>query len=538
MVTPDKTHTDAGKSPFLLQPGQLSELDNWLDEYLRSKGRFTFSEEDVLRPVWETGEEVRLREDSRFKKVGFFPKSGETQWQLTEHSLANQMLHELMLDEQWDGHDLLQRLENLDQASNDSVFHIFCPADDRFRLSQDEQGLYNLTLSADDVMVEFTSEQKRIIDQLAPQLLSLWPDQRTEPWTTSSLLEELKRLSGLSEPLEHAVPAALEHWLLRQEAWVRVGVDSWIPKRKLPSIPARHRYAVMPVFSAGEGDAIMLPSMKEDEDLENADFQGVERPADERDHNLSDKFVRWRVILRVHHINEGTVPVPKQARPLYPYARRLAVIVAIPGLWFADEHFMTVWLDRTKNRLFGEDIQNQFAFLEAGEILEVEWTTVGLVFRTLGVDSNVAEEEARLIDLAYLSQLRSSALESYRVSLRAIMNADQKALSFQELYEQLCNRQRHKPNRSSIRAILSSSPEFVFIGEEQKWALNPEVAPEEGAKLLRRSIAVAKNLEDNSTRLRQESMSLPVMIAKSREQITALRSLYLSTENSKELERS
>jgi len=386
-------------------------------------------------------------------------------------------------------------------------------------------------------MVELTSEQKRIIDQLAPQLLSHFPDQRTEPWTTSSLLEELRGLSGLSEPLDRAVPAALEHWLLRQEAWARVGVDSWIPKRKLPSILARHRYAVMPVFSAGDGDAIMFPSMKEDEDLENADSQRVERLTVEHEQDYSDKCVRWRVILRAHHINEGTLPVPTQARPLYPYARKLAVIVAIPGLWFADEQFMTVWLDRTKNRLFGQDIQNQFAFLEAGEILEVEWTTVSLVFRTLGVDSNVAEEEARLIDLAYLSQLRSSALESYRMSLRAIMNADQKTLSFQELYEELCHRQRHKPNRSTIRAILSSSPEFVFIGEEQKWMLNPEVASEVGARLLRRSITVAKNLEDNSTRLRQERMSLTGMIAKSREQITALRSLYLSTENSKELDR-
>lgn len=160
-----------------------------------------------------------------------------------------------------------------------------------------------------------------------------------------------------------------------------------------------------------------------------------------------------------------------------------------------------------------------------------------MVFRTLGVDSNVAEEEARLIGLAYLSQLRSSTLESYRVSLRAIMSANEKSLSFQALYEELCNRQHHKPNRSTIRAILSSSPEFVFIGEERKWTLNPAVASEVGAKLLRRSTTVAKNFEDNSTRLRQERMLLTGMIAKSREQIAALRSLYLSTGNSKELDR-
>ena len=117
------------------------------------------------------------------------------------------------------------------------------------------------------------------------------------------------------------------------------------------------------------------------------------------------------------------------------------------------------------------------------------------------------------------------------------MRANQKTLSFQELYEELCHRQRHKPNRRTIRTILSSSPEFVFIGEERKWTLNPEVASEVGARLLRRSTTVAKNLVDNSTRLRQGKMPLTGMIAKSREQIAALRSLYLSTENSKELDR-
>jgi len=96
-------------------------------------------------------------------------------------------------------------------------------------------------------------------------------------------------------------------------------------------------------------------------------------------------------------------------------------------------------------------------------VLEMTLTTTSIVFRTCDVDQQVAEEEVRLVDLSDLAQLRSTALESYRASLRAILTKYNSPLRFQELYGELCNRQQHQPNRATIRSVLSSSPEFVFL---------------------------------------------------------------------------
>src|SRR5260370_2282518 len=137
--------------------------------------------------------------------------------------------------------------------------------------------------------------------------------------------------------------------------------------------------------------------------------------------NFLNTNVRWRVILRTVHINEGIVPIPKQARVLYPHARKLSNNIALAGIWFADASAMTVWLDRVKHQLYGNDLQEQLAFLEAGTVLEVTFSTTSIVFGTRGVDQQVAGEEARLIDLTDLAQRRSTLLESYRESLRPIL---------------------------------------------------------------------------------------------------------------------
>lgn len=528
MPTPEASLKTTSKSFYLAEPSPLSELDSWVEEYIQNKRRFTFTEEEVLKPRWHEGEDIRLREDSRFKPVMLSHRATETQWQLTLHIVANQDLYELLLDELWDGHDLYHCLETLDQNTADSSFHIFCLGDERFQLTQEGNDLYGLALSADAVTVELTIEQKRIVDQFAVQLLTDFSKNNSNPWTTNSILEKLRGYSHSASILDNVIPAALEIWLLHQEEWARVGVDSWLPKSKLPSIGAKHRYAVSPIFSPTQAAMVNLPDV--------IDEKAIKRDANEvaKEFNRSDEqqppknLMRWRVILRTSHINEGIIPVPKQARSFYPQARKLASTIALPGLWFNDGTDMTVWLERAKNQLYGPDLQDQFAFLEAGEVLEIDWTTAGLIFYTSGVDSNVAEEESRLVDLTALSQLRSTFLESYRVSLRTIMSEQNRPLSFQEVYEALSERQQHKPNRATIRTILSSSPEFVFAKAEHKWVLNDDVVSEVGAKFLRRSATVAKQLEDDSSRTQQESVSLSQMITKNRQHISNLRSMYLS----------
>src|SRR5260370_27295473 len=137
--------------------------------------------------------------------------------------------------------------------------------------------------------------------------------------------------------------------------------------------------------------------------------------------NFPNTNVRWRVILRTVHINEGIVPIPKQARVLYPHARKLSNNIALAGIWFSDASEMTVWLDRGKHQIYRNDLQEQLAFLEAGTVLEVTFSTTSIVFGTRGVDQQVAGEEARLIDLTDLSQRRATLVESYKERLRTIL---------------------------------------------------------------------------------------------------------------------
>src|SRR5207244_9668050 len=137
------------------------------------------------------------------------------------------------------------------------------------------------------------------------------------------------------------------------------------------------------------------------------------------------------------------------------------------------------------------------------------------------------EEEIRLIDLTSLAQQRSQALESYRTSVRMILSESDTPLHFRDLYEQLCVRQQHKPNSSTIRTILSSSPEFVFDEAEKKWRLNTTTNTEVGAKLLRGSMLFAKQIKESGNEAQEESLSLIEMIDRNRKQLSALRMLYL-----------
>ncbi len=516
---------------ILEEPAKLFELDNWVETCFQSRRRFTFTEEEVLKPLWDEGEDIRLREDSRFQAVVLPHQPGITQWYLSVQTVANSLLYELLVDERWDGQDLRTCLEQLDEAQGAS-WHIFCLHDQRFLLSEDKQGVYSLSLSTDKSKLLLTLEQKSTIERVAPQLLLVVMQNNKKPWSTASIIEELKRLSEESKVLDACVPAALENWLLTQEAWVRVGVDTWVPKGGIPRIEKRHRYAVLPVSSAENNRNLAIPEVVNEHILTQDAIQTVEDLTDTeaQETNFPNNSVRWRVTLRTVHINEGSIPIPKQARTLYPHARKLSDNLAMAGVWFTDASEMIIWLDKEKHQLYGPDLQEQLAFLEAGTVLEATLTTTSIVFRTCDVDQQVAEEEVRLVDLSDLAQQRSTALESYRASIRAILTKYNSPLRFQELYEELCNRQQHQPNRATIRSVLSSSSEFVFLKAEGKWSLNAAISPEASVKSLRRAAMVAHHAEGHTSATRQEPASLSQLIAKNRQQLTALRSVYIAND--------
>jgi len=513
---------------FLEKPSELTEIDGWVEAYIKSRRRFTFSEKDVLQSLWDGGEDIRLREDSRFCEVTLPNQTQEVQWRLNTQIITNQHLYELLEDEEWDGNDLYQYLGQIDQNVSEGAFHIFCAHDHRFVLSYNDQGLYHVSLRIDRKKITLTPEQKNSIDQLAPQILDLFLDNDRTPWSTHILLEHLKQLSYTPDILGAVLPAALENWLLQREEWVRVGRDMWFPKKLVPSLAKSHRYAVLPVSSQAKGSTLSLPAIS----YESSTIQEVIPVVDETSRHQNQvtisSTVKWKMTLRTAHINEGYIPIPTKARVSYPHANKLSSIVAVPGVWFTDASEMTIWLDTEKHQLYGPDVQDQLAFLVAGTVLEILWTTSGITLNTIGVDINIAEEEVRLVDLTELAHLRSAASESYRGSLRAIMVPSNRGWSFPELYNELCYRQQHKPNRSTIRAILSSSSEFIFVRAENKWILNSDVTPETGARALRKAILIAQDSYVGDDTIPQKTVSLVEMIAKSRQRLAHLRSAYIS----------
>jgi hypothetical protein len=261
-------------------------------------------------------------------------------------TVANSALYELLVDERWDGKDLHACLEQLDREAQGASLHVFCLHDQRFLLSEDKQGVYSLSLSTDKGKQELTLEQKSIIERVVPQLLLVVAQNSKKPWSTASIMEELKSLSEESEVLDACVPAALENWLLTQQAWVRVGVDTWLPKGEVPRVEKRHRYAVLPVSSAENSRNLAMPEVVNEQTLTWNTIQTVEELMDTeaQEFHFPNKSVRWRVALRTVHINEGSVPIPKQATTLYPHARRLSGNIALAGVWFTDASEMTVWL--------------------------------------------------------------------------------------------------------------------------------------------------------------------------------------------------
>ncbi len=514
---------------FLEAPTLLPELDWWVEAYIRDRRRFTFTEREVLEPLWREGEEIRLREDSRFQQVKCSHESAETQWKLAQHTLANTLLFEALTQGLWDGYDLFGFLDQLDQQASGSAFHVFAPTDERFLLSQDEHGTPMLTLRATMSLSDDTPEAKQAIDDLLPLVLEHFSQMGQQVWTTVQILEALEAFGEQAQPFGKVTPALLEDRLLQRGSWKRVGIGQWMAEKQLPSLPHRHRYAVQPISVpvGGIKNGVLQQVNEHSPVCDGAQTQ--EQSSVSQGPSSLGRAVTCRVTLRTAHLNEGRVPVPKEARLRYPYARGLAHVLPFPGLWFTDGTPLIIWLERTRHQLFGQDLLDHFAFLQAGTILKVIWAPAGITFQIEGVDAQVTEEEIRLVDLTSLAELRSATLESYRASLRAILS-EQQALGFRELYQALCRRQQHTPNSASIRTILSSSPEFVYIKSEGKWSLCPPVSAQEGAKVLRRSILVAHQPQgkQHSSQQGVNQYSLSEMIARNREHLRTLRALYPS----------
>jgi hypothetical protein len=522
----------------LEEAAPLAELDQWIEDYTRRQSRCTFTEEEALKALWDEEEEVRLREDSRFREVRLPQQGTAPQWQLAHHTLANQALYAALAGELWDGSDLFGFLAGLDRRAASLAFHVVALDDARFTVTEEQPGIFHLALRVTEGSLSLphgesaplSHEEQAILARIASSLLKAYPDLGSQPCTTRQVFDALQTLAGRPAALEAVPLEAIMEWLLHQEAWVRVGEEMWLRRDHLPTLAPRHRYAVAPVASSSGVSNPTLPQVIRENAPAFETSQPSEAAATTASAALSSNAKSWQVVLRTVHLNEGAIPVPPSVHALYPTARALANPSMLSGLWFDDGRVLTLWLDRTRHTLFGADLQDHFAFLEAGTILQVTWQAAGLTLHVLGADAQVAEEEARLVDLTSLAHLRSTLLESYRASLRAIFEEHGHPLSFQELYQALCQRQQHSPNSATIRTILSSSPEFAYLKSAGKWSLNPQIASEIGARALRRlRLAHQETLEVEGTmQMASTSPSLCEMLATHRHEIHALREHYLS----------
>jgi hypothetical protein len=255
----------------------------------------------------------------------------------------------------------------------------------------------------------------------------------------------------------------------------------------LPQGPAQTRLSALPIRTPSEAS----PDAPAVSATPQAPDQREEIPQDPPDlvplvaTPKTGRLVSWVVALRTVHLTQGFLPVPAAARGAAPpRPREAGRWEALRGTWFETGASLWVWLDRDGERLCGPDLADVLMWCEAGQKLRVDWNTDGLVFRLIGEDREVQQEETRLVDLKELAALRGGLGESYRSSLFALLSDAPGGMTFRELVEAIRVRQGHPVHRGTIRALLSAGG---FARRDGRWCVRLD--NETGARQLRATLA-------------------------------------------------
>lgn len=430
------------------------------------KRRTTFTEREILEPLWNEGQDARLREDERFWQL----EGG--QWHLAGQKLANDVLYQRLQNGEWDGNALDQELLQLDNEFGG--FHVFCPLDMRLMF---EAGTWR-PANAERLPI-LDADQIALLDTHEENLLEEWRVQANgAPWQTLQIVSCLKVLGW--EPVNMPESEVVTAWLLQHRDWARVSRDLWQPCSALPFALKLESPRVIPIVP----NALTQPPDLTQDDIAAAENPPVDQ-ADEsqlppaapvtRDDQLS---ATWHETLRTIHLVNGYLPVPPDARYLYPNAHGIEAFCVLRGIWYEDASSFPVWLDKNEHRFFGQALAERTGFLETGAVLQIHWDASGILLQVKGLDERVNQEEERLADPAALAQLREGIGESYRQSLRTLLELHPEGMTFVELYRALNMRQQHVAHRGSIQAILIISPEFTREGRVWKFDVqrsNPSV---------------------------------------------------------------
>jgi hypothetical protein len=481
-------------NPIVHLHDTIKELDP-IVSVLQSR-RFTFTEADALGALWAQGEEVRLREDARFWQL----ESGH--WHLAAQKLANDLLVERLRKGDWEGRELEAYLLALDEQLGG--FHVFCPIDSRLTCLD---GTWRLTY--EERLPVVSADQKAQLDALVNNLYEKWRiESNAAPWQTQQIITVLNEL-GWNTSIEDLI-GFVTAWLFTRADWARVAQDLWLPRADLPVPQPPKILTVLPVHAKTLADGQSLTKEQTDADgpftpSEHDDSNDLPSPPVTRDANDA---LTWRFALRTIHLINGYLPIPPEARTLYPTYQEIARTVALQGIWYEDAARFRVWLNCENNWLFGDALAERIGLLDAGTILRIKWDKSGILFTFEGVDEIINHEEARLADPEALAQLRRGLGESYRQSLRTILTEQVEGLSATDLYRRLCERQRHTVHRGSFQAVLTASPEFYRTG--RIWKIKPDVNGEDQfrATLVKYDIPADKPLSGLLRKAQQQIASL------------------------------
>lgn len=461
--------------------------------------RYTFTEREALDAVWKAGYDISIQSDTRFVLAQEGNSKHPRHWRLDSHTLANNRLLNDLVSGSWDGQDLEGKLAALD--AQDQRHYVYCPTDPR--LEQNKRGILEpAELERNVTLPRATREE---LEVLGPLLLAHWQESGANPWTVRAITEALKEL-GWRDAEKHNAWLSVRSWLLGWSQVKRVGQDYWVPTDQLPQETQRTRLQVLPVRTPEPEDT----TTKEGTSAKDA-VPTTRRIAaaniDESRVVLSGEatapHATWSERLRTINLLEGFLHVPASARGIYPApAPGEGDTVVLVGMWFEDGTRCWFWLDRAKHRLYGLDLAEKLTWLEAGDILHIEWTPDIIVIRITGHDNEVRSEEARLVDLEELSTLRGGVGESYRSSLQNILLNAPEGLTFAEIVQAVRDRQDHAAHRGTIRALLYSGG---FIRKDQRWFAAPD--NEWSARQLRAAMVETLVQRDEGTSERPASQA-------------------------------
>jgi hypothetical protein len=460
----------------------FDEVSLLVEEAVRSllPWRRTFTEREALSRVWEAGYEVSIQTDARFvlaqEGIGKHPRH----WRLDSHTLANNRLLNDLVSGSWDGRDLEGKLAELD--TEDQRHYVYCPTDPR--LEQNRQGVLEPAERERNVTLPRATREELAV--LGPLLLARWQESSAEPWTVRAITEALKEL-GWREAEQHNAWLLVRSWLLGWPQVQRVGQDYWIPADQLPQETKHARLQVLPVRTPEPEDTIAKEGTSTREAVATSRRTSAVSTDASRvvlSGEVTAQRAAWSERLRTINLLEGFLHIPASARGVYPIpARGESDTVVLAGRWFEDGSRCWLWLDRARHRLYGPALAEKLAWLEAGDMLHIEWAPDIIVLRMAGHDSDVQIEEARLVDLGELATLRGGLGESYRFSLQAILQDAPAGLTFAEVVKAIRERQHHNIHRGTIRALLYSGG---FVQKDRRWFPAPD--SKMGARQLREAM--------------------------------------------------